>query len=78
MHLDGNKYAERQRKKEGFYIKDNASSYMAMFGFYPYCSYYENSFVGKIYSTRIYSKALTDEEISANFEIDKSLYNLNL
>lgn len=50
---------------------------MAMFGFYPYL-YSDNSFVGKIYSTRIYSKALTDEEISANFEIDKSLYNLNL
>lgn len=78
LYVNGNKYAERQRKKEGFYIKDNASSYMAMFGFYPYCSNYENSFVGKIYSTRIYSKALTDEEISANFEIDKSLYNLNL
>ena len=78
LYVNGNKYAERQRKKEGFYIQDNESSYIAMFGFYPYCSEYQNSFVGKIYSTRIYSKALTDEEISANFEIDKRVYNLNL
>ncbi len=38
----------------------------------PQCCYYS----GKIYSVRIYDRALSESEVKQNYEVDKSRYNL--
>lgn len=33
-------------------------------------------FKGKVYAARVYTTALSEDEIKNNFEIDKNLYNI--
>lgn len=62
--LDG----DAQKTKSGTKLTIGASPYA---GVNPV-----TQFKGTIYSVRVYNRALTEDEIKANFEIDKAKYNI--
>ena len=56
-------------KTSGYY----ESQYISLFGRYPVTDYGGH---GKIYCLRFYSRALTADEIAANYAVDKKRFNL--
>ncbi len=57
--------------------KDSATGTKLTLGAKPYAGVIPiPQFVGTIYSVRVYNRALTEEEISKNFDVDKEKYNI--
>ena len=73
LYVNGTKVGETSRLSDNFNIKDESASFLAMFNFEPDKTNMQNSFVGKIYSARVYSRALTEQEVKQNYQVDQNL-----
>lgn len=76
MYINGQEYTSTEVNMDGFKISSETYSRIGLFDFIP--NYYggDNSYIGKIYSVRIYEKALSSTEIQKNYQIDKNRFSM--
>ncbi|MCI8519153.1 MAG: hypothetical protein HFJ51_03520 [Clostridia bacterium] len=75
LYINGKEYSKELRKGEMAAIQDINANHISMFNFSPSATK-DNSFVGKIYSARVYGKALSTEEIKNNYDLDNKKYKI--
>lgn len=75
IYINGKEYNSVSRTGENFIIQNENANFMTLFNYYGLYNA-DNSFVGKIFTTRVYGDALTPEEIQNNYDLDRQRFKI--